>query len=1008
MAASHIGMDARLAMCMARVPATWQGGKDDGAAGPWKANVTSNHQSNPLGSDAFGVQSARPAPDLTKAPNWRRLLDPILDANGLTVNSHSHPCWGYMGSTCDVDLVLAAHDQRNGTDAMTTTGDAEGLRRLQCALECTYAGVWLAPPDAPPPCHWLARDLIVPIAENPDSPMGFEHLVAAKMNGDKVERRLLTQGEADPLHFPPPSHTGRGSMNVVLTSDVHGFVHGACDGGMAPGLCSSGAPSLASVLDTVRLSSSVTRSPVLVLDAGDVLHGSGVAPGDVVSVMNVLGVDAMALGNHELDLGAEGLRDAAGRAGFPVLAANVDGLPFLGKSLSRHARIGGSQCMVRVVGLSAPEPNPLAGKNFTFANDSAVAILERELGVDENARCTVNILLSHLGYKEDVTIARNAAATASCSLDLILGGHSHVVFGGEKGRPTSPRIVGGGGNSGTIVHRSFPHVDGVPIAHVGANGLYVGLFSIKPHWEGGPSSGHRASLAPRFVVRGTLQALGVEDGVFPQKMALPRPQKAADARPILVKTHPDEFSVCNVGCRRDECLAGNFVANAMRQCILDERCWGAKSSHPIIALLESGTLRGCIKHAQDDMTEMLPWSNELVLLTVKGSTILAMLEHGVKSKVDLQGGGFLQTSGLRYRYRGRKVLSVWESEPPTKKRHHPAERAPLDPTIAFNSRVLEERVPVKVLDYDALYNIVVTDWLAFGGDGFGPIVAESVEIVHTNTTLKSAVFRYSMQQPIVQIEMRSQNADNEAGAGLLRWLSAFVGSLMATICSYPLYSMAVLRATSRKSPGKDIRRLYDGVVLASFATAMSNAFFYLFYHILSFNSPMLRSVLGAVLNVILTNPLWVVITRIQTRKQTQPFNQFNSIFHTAIELICDEGYSGFFDGLVFNLIMCIYPSIRQLSLEVFQTLVLPNYGSPSHAVTGLCGMAASCIANFITWPIQRWRVRQQAAVHDNERANHWTGLCDGVVFKVLHSCVAGFIFFAVMSASSEMLDIVLG
>ena len=78
----------------------------------------------------------------------------------------------------------------------------------------------------------------------------------------------------------------------------------------------------------------------------------------------------------------------------------------------------------------------------------------------------------------------------------------------------------------------------------------------------------------------------------------------------------------------------------MRHCILDKLCVtrsDAIDNHPVIALLESGTLRGCITHAYQDMTEILPWPNKLVLLTVKGSTIRAMLEHGVRSMVDLQG-----------------------------------------------------------------------------------------------------------------------------------------------------------------------------------------------------------------------------------------------------------------------------------------------------------------------------------------------------------------------------------
>ena len=551
-----------MATCAARVPRVWEDKRGHASEAllqqqrvRWKVELGSNDRVNPLEYDAFGTRFAETGPrphvrHYSNPPNWAWFVDPIKSnsSDGGT-NGHSHPCWGHRGSMCRVSL---------STTVQSSLGSARLHESEECTFQCTHSGNWLPTPGAHPMCHRLSQDLIIPISEKPDSAMGFEHLIHPKMRREIVEPVLMTQAEADPIHvLPIKAGADRLSLlNLVLTSDVHGFVHGTC--GIATGgstaststiqggqTCTSGAPSLKSILDTIRASSSITRTPTLFLDAGDALHGSGVAPLDVVSVMNDLGVDAMTLGNHELDLGAEGLRDAAERADFPILAANVanGGLSFLSGVLTKDFTVDGATYRVCIIGLSAKEPNPIVGRNLSFTGLSSIGILERELGSVKH--CSMNILLSHLGYREDVAIAR-ALNQKAFSLDLILGGHSHVIFGGGG-------AVGRAGNSGTVIDKSFPYiVGGVPIVHVGANGFYAGLISVDV-----VSPLKRASEKEmEFAIRGTLQALGVEDGVFPQPMVLPQPMKVEGTKLIKVVTRPENVSICSIDCRKDECLVG--------------------------------------------------------------------------------------------------------------------------------------------------------------------------------------------------------------------------------------------------------------------------------------------------------------------------------------------------------------------------------------------------------------------------------------------------------------------
>ena len=147
-----------------------------------------------------------------------------------------------------------------------------------------------------------------------------------------------------------------------------------------------------------------------------------------------------------------------------------------------------------------------------------------------------------------------------------------------------------------------------------------------------------------------------------------------------------------------------------------------------------------------------------------------------------------------------------------------------------------------------------------------------------------------------------------------------------------------------------------------------------------------------------------MITHIQTLKQIST-NQCYAVAYTTRSIIHEEGYGGFFDGVFMNLIMCIFPCIRQICFEMFQSLALLHW-SPSHSVADICGVLASCIVNLVTYPTQRFRIRQQAAL--NCEPFSISHLCVGVTFKLIHSVVSGFIVYAAISVSVEVSDILKG
>ena len=131
----------------------------------------------------------------------------------------------------------------------------------------------------------------------------------------------------------PAGTTGRVTLSIVGTTDLHGRVFPSDERG--------GLAQLGGYLRNLRAARAVDGGAVLLLDAGDTFQGgieSNLSEGAlVVDAYNLLGYDALAIGNHEFEYGAldtvsgdgespdmrGALKAAAARARFPFLAANL-------------------------------------------------------------------------------------------------------------------------------------------------------------------------------------------------------------------------------------------------------------------------------------------------------------------------------------------------------------------------------------------------------------------------------------------------------------------------------------------------------------------------------------------------------------------------------------------------------------------------------------------------------------------------------------------------------------
>lgn len=178
---------------------------------------------------------------------------------------------------------------------------------------------------------------------------------------------------------------------------------------------------------------------VLLLDAGDVLTGSplseisvdGARGGGLYELMNRVGYDAMTIGNHDFDQGADNVDALVALAKFPVLSANLtrpDGRPYADAPGKVFDLDGVS---VGVVGLVTEHLDGLLPKKIRAHTEVTSAAEAARKWIDSlPTRPDVLVALTHEGVDEDEDLAR-----AVPDLDLIVGGHSHT-------RLTEPKVVG--------------------------------------------------------------------------------------------------------------------------------------------------------------------------------------------------------------------------------------------------------------------------------------------------------------------------------------------------------------------------------------------------------------------------------------------------------------------------------------------------------------------------------------------------------------------------------------
>lgn len=188
-------------------------------------------------------------------------------------------------------------------------------------------------------------------------------------------------------------------------------------------------PQLAALVDSLR-----TIDPsLLIFSAGDNRTGNPINDKYIlpaypmVALMNQVGFNGSTLGNHEFDV--HSLKRLIGLSNFRYICANAfpsdsSGIKLVPTQVFdvEGLKVGVIGCIqLSPAGIPSTHPDNLDGISFKPAEE---IIPQYEQFSKE---CDVTILLSHLGYPDDIKMAEKFPW-----LDLIIGGHTHTQLTGKE------------------------------------------------------------------------------------------------------------------------------------------------------------------------------------------------------------------------------------------------------------------------------------------------------------------------------------------------------------------------------------------------------------------------------------------------------------------------------------------------------------------------------------------------------------------------------------------------
>jgi 5'-nucleotidase/UDP-sugar diphosphatase len=438
------------------------------------------------------------------------------------------------------------------------------------------------------------------------------------------------------------------SLTILHVNDTHGYVIPHDELMKFNGMTTLATVGGYSLLDSAVEDIRNRQKNVLLLHGGDILEGTiwstrfeGMAD---VDAMNAMRFDAFVPGNHEFSKSVQEAANLFNRAKFPVLAANMDVSKelLLADKIKPFAIVEFDGQKIGIIGLITPDTAFLSypGKNAVFLSpeESATRYITElnHFGINKI------IILSHLGYEHDVTLAKTVPG-----IDIIVGGHTATFMGGPEFeqiglKPEMPypiEVAGPDGGKVLIVHAwEYNRLLGQITLDFDDKGLVTGYkaqpfifstngFKIEDDWGW-------SHLCPcRTEYSQIMQAVANNPGF---KIYWNSPEMDSILEPYINQVSSELNSVVAVA---DE----NIIRGTNKgpgPIIADAFLWSARKANPEVqfAIYDTYNIRSDIYKGNilsNDVYMLLPLRQSLATMSVKGSMIKMLLEMGLDSHLKI-------------------------------------------------------------------------------------------------------------------------------------------------------------------------------------------------------------------------------------------------------------------------------------------------------------------------------------------------------------------------------------
>ncbi|KAJ4403164.1 hypothetical protein N0V91_006740 [Didymella pomorum] len=433
----------------------------------------------------------------------------------------------------------------------------------------------------------------------------------------------------------------------------------------------------------------------------------------IAETLNQMNFSAMTLGNHEFDGGDEELGQFLANLTFPIISANVHSQnENMNKTIKPYHIF--EEHGLALIGVTTDETPSISNPDETTVFSDVVEAVQ---GAIDEIKSTTNITriaaITHIGYEKDQELAK-----ATKGLQLIMGGHSHTLLGDmEDAEGKYPTIV--------------DNEDGDEVFIVTAYrwGEYVGDIEVTYDAQGKIVAYHGA---PIHITNTTKQDQGLQTQI--ESWRGPFEEFAAE---VLGNS---EVELDQTTCQRQECLLGDFMADAML-------AYRKNNTQDVdFAIINAGGIRATIDEGDITRGEVLtsfPFGNAIVQIEVDGKYLWEVLE-GILTGVNVANG--------------EEVTSFFQVSTGIKVDYNPENNN--------GSKLVAVTIGDQPLDNSTKYQVVTLDFIAGGGDNFFTPTTDFVTLDTQDEVLTQYI---QAQTPVnIQLDKRIEVVDgqrNTTGAG---------------------------------------------------------------------------------------------------------------------------------------------------------------------------------------------------------------------------------------------------